>query len=122
MARLTLKQRLEFDVLTETSDRLAYAMLERLACDGHGDWGSCGVAEFDLIEFAAAVDEPPGETLRRLKRIAPMIGAVCVEHENAVLFALAGAMQDGFGHLYKRCGFEGLPPNLPRVEPRALRI
>ncbi|MFN7177614.1 MAG: hypothetical protein ACK4MX_12095 [Thermaurantiacus sp.] len=122
MARLNMKKRLEFDRLTETGDRLVYAILDRLACDGHGDWGSCGVAEFDLIEFAEAVDEPPGDLLRRLLRIATLVEAVCVEHEKTVLFALAGAMQDGFDHLYKSRGFEGLPPNLPRVKPRFLRI
>lgn len=51
-----------------------------------------------------------------------MAGAVCVEHQNLVLFALAGASQDGFAHLYKSRGFIGLPPNLPRLNPRFMRI
>lgn len=122
MALQKLKQRLEFDVVTDTQDRLVYLIAERCALQGHGDWGSCGVAEFDLIELAEACEEPPGALLRRLNRIAPMVDAVCVEHENKVLFALAGAAQDGFEHLYKRCGFVGLPPNLPKVKPRAFRV
>ncbi|RWO94200.1 MAG: hypothetical protein EOQ98_31870 [Mesorhizobium sp.] len=122
MARLSLKQRFDFDVLIEPEDRLVYALLQYMACDGHGDVGGCGVAEFDLLNLAEALDWAPGATLRRLKRIAPEVNAVCVEHENTVLFALAGAGQKEFDHLYKRRGFEGLPPNLPHVKPRFLRI
>lgn len=122
MAALKLKERFEFDVLKTVEDRLAYAVLQSLANNGHGDIGSCGVAEFDLIDFAEALDMPPGETLRRLKALAALINALCVEHENIVLFALAGADQAGFAHLYKSRGFEGLPPNLPKVAPRYWRI
>ncbi len=122
MAALKLKERFEFDVLRTVEDRLAYAVVQSLANNGHGDIGSCGVAEFDLIEFAEALDAPPGETLRRLKTIASPINALCVEHDNVVLFALAGADQDSFAHLYKSRGFEGLPPNLPKVAPRFRRI
>jgi hypothetical protein len=110
----SLKQRFDFTILREPQDRLAYAMLKTLSYDGHGDYGSCGVAEFDLIDFANAVDWPPGETLRRLKRIASELGAVCVEHQDIILFAIAGAQQEGFDHLYKRRGFEGRPPVLRR--------
>ncbi|WP_024896569.1 hypothetical protein ACQY1H_00990 [Agrobacterium vitis] len=122
MARLSLKERFEFDVLEATDDRLAFSIVHHLANDGHGDLGSCGVAEFDLLDFSAALEQPPGETLRQLKRISELVKGLCVEHENVVLFALAGAEQDSFAHLYKSRGFEGLPPNLPRVAPRYARI
>ncbi|WP_156116020.1 hypothetical protein [Bosea sp. UNC402CLCol] len=110
----SLKQRFAFTTLTESEDRLAYAVLKTLSSDGHGNYGSCGVAEFDLIEFAEALDWPPGETLRRLKRIASELGAVCVEHQDVILFATAGAQQEGFDHLYRTRGFEGRPPVLRR--------
>ncbi len=122
MPRLSLKERFEFDVLETTDDRLAFSIVHHLANDGHGDLGSCGVAEFDLLDFSEALERPPGETLRQLKRISVQVKGVCVEHENVVLFALAGAEQDGFTHLYKSRGFEGLPPNLPRIAPRYARI
>jgi hypothetical protein len=112
MARRSLKQRFNFDVLIDPDDRLAYALLQSMAYDGHGDVGGCGVAEFDLSSFAEALDWAPGATLRRLKRLAPEVKAVCVEHESAVLFAVAGAQQKDFDHLYKSRDFEGLPPNL----------
>jgi hypothetical protein len=121
MARLTLKQKFDFDVLIDPEDRLVYALLQFMALDGHGDVGGCGVAEFDLLNLAEALDWPPGATLRRLKRIAPEVKALCVEHENTVLFALAGAGQKEFDHLYKSRRFEGLPPILPRVKARFLR-
>jgi hypothetical protein len=88
-----------------------------LASDGHGDIGSCGVAEFDLLDLSEALDLAPGETLRRLKSIAVSVKGICVEHENIVLFALADVEQGSFDHLYKSRGFEGFPPNLPRVAP-----
>lgn len=110
----SLKQRFDFTILTQPEDLLAYAVIKTLAYDGHGDYGSCGVAEFDLIEFAEALDWPPGETLRRLKRIASELSAVCVEHQDVVLFAITGAQQEGFDYLYKRRGFEGRPPILRR--------
>ncbi|MEO0955777.1 MAG: hypothetical protein AAFY12_12345 [Pseudomonadota bacterium] len=122
MAHQTMKQRFEFDVLTDPTERIAYLMLEIMAADGHGDIGSCGVAAFDLLNFSDALGEPPGVTLRLLKKVGEAIQALCVEHENTVLFAMAGANQRGFSHLYTSRGFEGLPPNLPRVQPRHGRI
>jgi hypothetical protein len=122
MARLTLKERMEFDRLTDTTDRLVYAMLETFASSGHGDVGGCGVAEFHLAEFADAIDEDPAALLRRLERMAPLIDAVCVEHGGTVLFALAGAGRDDFAHLYKSRGFIGVPPNLPTVNARAFHV
>ncbi|WP_128287168.1 MULTISPECIES: hypothetical protein [Agrobacterium tumefaciens complex] len=122
MARLTLKERFEFDVLETMEDRLAFSLVHHLANDGHGDVGSCGVAEFNLLEFSAALEWPPGETLRRLNRISGLVKGLCVEKENVVLFALAGAEQNSFDHLYKSRGFEGLPPNLPKVAPRYARV
>jgi hypothetical protein len=116
-----MKERFDFDVLTETQDRLAYVVLYYLATDGHGDVGSCGVAELDLMDLSAALDQPPGETLRQLRTIAEKVSAVCVEHEDTVLFAMAGADQKDFAHLYVSRGFEGLPPNLPKVQPRIFR-
>ncbi len=121
MSRLTLKERFEFDILTEPHERIAYLMLDILASSGHGDVASCGVAEFDLMNFADALGQPPGETLRLLNRIADSIQAVCVESENTVLFAMAGALQQDFAQLYISRGFEGLPPNLPKVQPRIFR-
>ena len=122
MSRLRIKQRFEFDVLSGCEDRLAYSVIHHLANDGHGDIGSCGVAEFELLDFAEALSWPPGETLRRLKQIATQIKGLCVEQENTVLFALAGSEQGSFDHLYKSRGFEGLPPNLPKASPRYPRI
>ncbi|MBG6202676.1 hypothetical protein IWQ48_003823 [Labrenzia sp. EL_13] len=122
MARQTMKQRFEFDVLTDPVERTAYLMLDIMAMDGHGDVGSCGVAEFDLLNFSDALGEPPGETLQLIKRVGEAIQAVCVEHENTVLFAMAGANQRNFSHLYTSRGFEGLPPNLPQVQPRHFRL
>lgn len=122
MAALKLRERFEFDVLKGVEERLAYAVVHSLANNGHGDIGSCGVAEFDLIDFAEALDWPPGEALRRLKTLSLPISGLCVEHENVVLFALAGADQAGFAHLYKSRGFEGIPPNLPKVAPRYWRV
>lgn len=75
-----------------------------------------------MSEFAEALATPPGETLRRLKSLAGPINFLCVEHENTILFALAGADQAGFAHLYKSRGFGGLPPNLPKVAPRYWKI
>ncbi|KFC74798.1 hypothetical protein FG93_00977 [Bosea sp. LC85] len=115
MTQRTLKQRFRFDVLLEPEDRLAHTVLLSMAYDGHGDWGGCGVAEFNLNDFADAIGWAPGATLRRLKDLAPTANAVCVEHDNIVLFALAGAQQDGFSHLYKSRGFEGLQPSLPHL-------
>ncbi|WNJ87942.1 hypothetical protein [Bosea sp. 685] len=112
MTQRTLKQRFGFDILLDPEDRLAYALLHSMAYDGHGDWGGCGVAELDLGEFADTLGWPRGVTLRRLKEIAPKVRAVCVERHDTILFALAGAQQEGFSHLYKSRGFEGLPPNL----------
>lgn len=122
MAQTSIRQRFDLDIVTDPEDRLVYVMMQHMAYDGHGDVGMCGVAEFDLIGLAEAVDRPPGETLRRLKRIAQSVHAVCVEHENLVLFAMAGASQEDFAHLYKSRGFVGMPPNLPRVKPRFMRI
>ena len=118
----TLKQRMEFDVLTDTMDRLVYTLVSTYADSGHGDLGACGVAEFKLADFADAIDEDPSVLLSRLQRIAPPIKAVCVEHGGVVLFALAGADQEDFAHLYTSRGFVGLPPNLPNVRPRFMRF
>lgn len=122
MATLKLKDRFEFDVLASDEDRLFFAMIRFLTTDGHGDIGSCGVAEFSLLNFAEATNRPPGEALRRLKSIAVSVKGLCVEHENVVLFAIAGADQHSFAHLYKSRGFEGLPPNLPRISPRQASV
>ncbi|CCM79729.1 MULTISPECIES: hypothetical protein [Rhizobium] len=70
MAALKLRERFEFDVLKGVEERLAYAVVHSLANNGHGDIGSCGVAEFDLIDFAEASDWPSGEALRRLKTLS----------------------------------------------------
>lgn len=122
MSRLTITQRFEFDLLVSCEDRLAYAVIHQLANDGHGDIGSCGVAEFDRLDLSEALSQPPSETLRRLKQIATQLKGLSVEQENTVLFALAGAEQDSFDHLYKSRGYEGIPPNLPKAPPRYARI
>jgi hypothetical protein len=119
MAALRLKERLEFDALKAVEDPLAYAVVQSLANNGHGDIGSCGVAEFNLIEFAEALDTPPGETLRRLKALAAPISALCVEHENTILFALAGADQAG-SRISTRAVASKVLPQICRRSPRVI--
>lgn len=79
--------------------------------NGHGDEGSCGVAEFGLIEFAEAVSVPPGRCLRALKKLAEKVGGVCVVSDtDLVLFAVYDGSQSAFERLYVARGFGENPP------------
>lgn len=114
MARHTLMQMFGFEDTDTTVDRLMLAILMWSAwANGHGDIGHTGIAEFDLIEFAEAVQMPPGEALRAMRDLERRQRGFLCELDNKCLFVMPRAWEADFAHLYKTRGFEGHPPRLP---------
>lgn len=118
VTKKSMRERFHFHLVKDPVERSALMVMLYKSTEGHGDIGPCGVAHVSLSEVAELLSMPLGETLRMLKSVAEAIRTICVCEDDQVLFAMPDALQGGFDHLYKREGFEGLPPRLPKGSKR----